>query len=88
MALTKETAGRHVKKTHPKPEGNPYSFAHGLNFYKLVWIFIIGCVIGFGVEMVWCYVQHGYFESRKGLIYGPFSPGVRLRRHRADPLPV
>ena len=46
MALTKETAGRHVKKTHPKPEGNPYSFAHGLNFYKLVWIFIIGCVIG------------------------------------------
>ncbi len=74
MALSKETVGRHVKKTHPKVQGNPNSFSHGLNFYKLVWIFIIGCIIGFGVEMIWCYVQHGYFESRKGLLYGPFSP--------------
>ena len=74
MALSKETVGRHVKKTRPKVQGNPNSFAHGLNFYKLVWIFIIGCIIGFGVEMIWCYVQHGYFESRKGLLYGPFSP--------------
>ena len=55
-------------------DGNPYSFAHGLNFYKLVWIFIIGCIIGFVVETIWCYVQYGHFESRKGLIYGPFSP--------------
>lgn len=56
------------------PEGNPYSFAHGLNFYKLVWIFTVGCLIGFVVETIWCYVQYGHFESRKGLIYGPLSP--------------
>ena len=57
-----------------RDEGNPRSFAHGLNGYKLVWIFIIGCLIGFVVETIWCYVQYGHFESRKGLIYGPFSP--------------
>ena len=61
-------------KTAAGPHGNPYSFAHGLNFYKLVWIFTVGCLIGFAVETVWCYVQYGHFESRKGLIYGPFSP--------------
>lgn len=55
-------------------EGNPRSFAHGLNGYKLVWIFLIGSLLGFVVETIWCYVQYGHFESRKGLIYGPFSP--------------
>ncbi len=54
--------------------GNPYSFAHGLNFYKLVWIYLIGCVIGFVVETLFCYVRNGYFECRQGLIYGPFIP--------------
>ena len=24
--------------------------------------------------MLWCYLRLGYFESRQGLIYGPFSP--------------
>lgn len=79
MALTKNTVQRHISSARPrtpiqKAIGNPHSFAHGLNFYKLVWIFIIGCLIGFVVESIWCYVQYGYFESRKGLIYGPFSP--------------
>lgn len=70
---TDRPAGR-KGKTAAGPHGNPYSFAHGLNFYKLVWIFTVGCLIGFAVETVWCYVQYGHFESRKGLIYGPFSP--------------
>ena len=75
MALTKQTIQRHVRTIRSKKSGgNINSFAYGLNFYKLVWIFIIGCIIGFCVEMIWCYINNGYFESRKGLLYGPFSP--------------
>ena len=55
-------------------------FATGLCFYKLFWIFLVGCVIGCLVEMLWCYLNEGFFESRQGLIYGPFFPGLRLRR--------
>lgn len=37
-------------------------------------IFMIGSVIGYIVEMIVCLVQKGYFESRQGLLYGPFTP--------------
>ena len=49
-------------------------FAHGLNFYKLVWIFLLGCIMGFLIETAWLFVHTGILESRKGIIYGPFSP--------------
>lgn len=45
-----------------------------INIYKIIWIFTIGSILGYCVEMIWCYVRNGYFESRKGLIYGPISP--------------
>lgn len=48
-------------------------FAKGLNFYKLFWIFFIGCFLGVVVETIWCLCTRGYFESRVGLIYGPFN---------------
>ncbi|MCM1544482.1 MAG: putative ABC transporter permease [Ruminococcus sp.] len=48
-------------------------FAKGLCFDKLVWIFLISCVCGFAVETLWCYLRHGYIESRKSLVYGPLS---------------
>lgn len=53
---------------------NTASFATGLNFYKLFWVFFIGCVIGVIVEMLFCLVTNGYLESRQGVIYGPFNP--------------
>lgn len=49
------------------------SFAKGMNFYKLFWIFFIGCFVGVVIEMLWCLVTNGFIESRKGLIYGPFN---------------
>lgn len=49
-------------------------FAHGLNFYKLFWIFFISSITGYVVETIFCFVTLGYIESRQGLIYGPFSP--------------
>ena len=48
-------------------------FADGLCFEKIVWIFIICCVVGFLIETLWCFIRHGYIESRKSLVYGPFS---------------
>ncbi len=40
----------------------------------LFWLFILGSVIGYIYEMIVVLVQKGYFESRQGLIYGPFTP--------------
>lgn len=54
-------------------KGREVSFAKGLNAYKLVWIFIVCSVLGYLIEMGWCYLYHGFFESRKSLLYGPFS---------------
>lgn len=48
-------------------------FAEGMCFNKLVWIFLSACVVGFTVETIWCYLRHGYIESRKSLVYGPLS---------------
>lgn len=48
-------------------------FARGMNFYKLFWIFFIGCFLGVVIETVWCLVKRGHYESRVGLIYGPFN---------------
>ncbi|MDZ4992107.1 hypothetical protein GNF80_03855 [Clostridium perfringens] len=45
-----------------------------INIYKLIWIFTVGSILGYCVEMLWCYIRNGHFESRKGLIYGPISP--------------
>lgn len=49
------------------------SFAHGLNFYKLFWIFTSGCFLGVAVESLWCILRHRRLESRKGLVWGSFN---------------
>ena len=45
-----------------------------INFYKLIWIFMIGSFLGCIVETLWCFIRHGYFQNRQGLLYGPFIP--------------
>lgn len=40
----------------------------------LFWLFILGSIIGYIFEMTVVLFQKGYFESRQGLIYGPFTP--------------
>lgn len=49
-------------------------FAAGMSFYKLALVFIIGSFAGVVVETLWCLLRHGYFESRRGVLWGPFSP--------------
>lgn len=48
-------------------------FARGMNFYKLFLILFIGSFAGVIIELLWCFIRHGYFESRSGLVYGPFN---------------
>ena len=48
-------------------------FAQGLNAYKLLLICFIGSFVGVVIELIWTFVHDGHFESRSGLIYGPFN---------------
>ena len=43
-------------------------------FVILFWLFVLGSMIGYMFEMIVVLFQKGYFESRQGLIYGPFTP--------------
>lgn len=49
------------------------SAIYNIGFYRLIWIFAACCVVGFLVETLWCYLRHGYIESRKSLVWGPLS---------------
>ena len=50
------------------------SFASGVNFYKVMLIYMAGSFAGVVVELLWCLFRNGYLESRSGLVYGPFNP--------------
>ena len=43
-------------------------------FLKLFWIFVFGCIMGYVMEVIFNFVRTGEFETRQGLIYGPFAP--------------
>lgn len=45
-----------------------------LTYSKLFWLFMIGSVIGLVVEIAYHAVVFGGYESRVGLVWGPFSP--------------
>lgn len=40
----------------------------------IFWVFIIGSLIGYGVETIVAIIQNGHFASRQGLLYGPLIP--------------
>ena len=48
-------------------------FAQGVNFYKLVLLCFMASLLGVLLEMGWCFLRHGYVESRAGLVIGPFN---------------
>ncbi|MFR5795770.1 MAG: hypothetical protein ACLUI3_09665, partial [Christensenellales bacterium] len=39
-------------------------FAQGMTFYKLFWVFFIGCFAGVVLETIYCLIQRGHYESR------------------------
>lgn len=50
-----------------------HCFAAGCGFYKLFWLFFIGCILGDLVETVFCRITMGWWMSRSSLVWGPFS---------------
>ena len=57
--------------TETSEEG--HTFAKGLCFDKLFWVFLASSVLGAGIEMVFCRVTGGVWMNRSSLLYGPFS---------------
>ena len=45
-----------------------------VTFFHIVWIFLIGAVIGLVFEVVVSFILDGRWESRVGFVLGPFSP--------------
>lgn len=43
-----------------------------LNFYTIFWLFMIGSVVGFILEGIWCILRLGYWENHSAVIWGPF----------------
>ena len=43
-------------------------------FYQYIIVFLIASVLGLLIETVWMLIMFGSFESRVGLVWGPFSP--------------
>ena len=49
-------------------------FAKGWCFAKIFFMFFIGCIIGTYYEEILNLIRTGVWESRQGIIYGPFNP--------------
>lgn len=70
---------RRIQRAYPKAEKilrktqTAECFAEGCCFHKLVWLFVIGCLLGDIVETIFCYVTAGVWMSRSSLVWGPFS---------------
>ena len=45
----------------------------GCSFYKIVLLFVIGCVLGDITETIFCRIRAGVWMSRSSLVWGPFS---------------
>lgn len=49
-------------------------FAKGFNFYKIFWVFMLGCFFGDAHEVLLHFLKHGEWVVRRGVIYGPLNP--------------
>ncbi len=62
-----------LKQKAKEREKGKECFASGCGFYKLVWLFLIGSLIGDLIETVFCRITMGWWMSRSSVVYGPFS---------------
>ncbi len=77
--ITKQKKRKHAIFATPANAGIDHAeneaahFAKGMNLYKLLLLCFIGSFVGVIIELLWCYIRNGYFESRSGLVWGPFN---------------
>ena len=47
-----------------------------LDFFNLFWTFIVCCVLGLVIEVIYhmVFVEPGVYQNRAGVLFGPFSP--------------
>lgn len=45
-----------------------------ITFWKLMWIFVVASVVGLVLEDIFHVILYGGYESRAGMVWGPFSP--------------
>ncbi|MCC8047191.1 MAG: putative ABC transporter permease [Clostridiales bacterium] len=68
-----------IEKAYPQKKKvfvaakDPTVFAAGCSPYKLVWMFIIGAVLGDVFEIFFCRATQGIWMSRSSLVWGQFS---------------
>lgn len=41
---------------------------------EIVWLFVIGCLLGYIIEVLCYFIKHGIWINKQGLLYGPFKP--------------
>ena len=45
-----------------------------LNFFNLFWIFVVCCVLGLIIEVLFHFALYHEYQDRAGMLFGPFSP--------------
>ncbi len=45
----------------------------GVTVTRMVWVFMLGSVLGYVIETIYCLITRGVLESRQGMVYGPFN---------------
>lgn len=69
------TAGRmQMKRRERAAPADKKHFSQGVNFYKLVWLYALGGLAGFLIEIVWCYHVYGVLEWHSAMAFTPFNP--------------
>lgn len=63
-----------TKKKFLVARGEALHFSEGVNFYKIVWLYVLGGLIGFFVEVVWCYYVYRRIEWHSAMAFTPFNP--------------
>lgn len=48
-------------------------FAYGCGLYKIIWLFMIGSLLGDIVETIFMWMTKGVLMSRSSVVWGPFS---------------
>ena len=70
---------KRLRKAYPGLEEGPgkeketYTFARGLCWDKLVWVFLTSALLGDVIETFWCGLVDGQWMNRSSVLYGPFS---------------